>query len=394
MRDAAWWGLLRLAGLALVLFMLFKAGFVRQDLHTLIAWNGLAMTAVLAFWSRHEYWARHLAIITQSASVAIVLLVCPALVVAVAPPDARASTALSLYDAWLLKEPAVQLNAALAALSDPLSFAATVAENKRAALAKITELFPLPALDGRVDTIPSMQSRIIANGLDYAPRPSFQEYATYTRGLADANLKFLEGPQAPDWILFGPEPGGNGLTINARYQNFAEGALWPDLLRLYRPERRIDTWVALKRRDRPAAMGTEDVRRATVTFNQPVAIGTALPTFVRITAHPNLLGRLAGLLFRPAPLTLAVQFADGHRHLYQFITGIGEAGFVMSPLVQDADGFVALAAGEPASPDHVVVAFSIDALPKLQRFFEPEIEIETTVLHVDPARIDDATTTP
>ncbi len=78
-------------------------------------------------------------------------------------------------------------------------------------------------------------------------------------------------------------------------------------------------------------MGTEDVRRATVTFNQPVAIGTALPTFVRITAHPNLLGRLAGLLFRPAPLTLAVQFADGHRHLYQFITGIGEAGFVMSP---------------------------------------------------------------
>ncbi len=91
---------------------------------------------------------------------------------------------------------------------------------------------------------------------------------------------------------------------------------------------------------------------------------------------------------------MAVQFADGHRHLYQFITGIGEAGFVISPLVQDADGFLALAAGEPASPDHVAVAFSIDALPKLQRFYEPDITIETTALHVESARIDDAASTP
>ena len=117
-------------------------------------------------------------------------------------------------------------------------------------------------------------------------------------------------------------------------------------------------------------------------------------TFVKIKAHPNLLGRLAGLLFRPAPLIMAVRFADGHRHLYQFITGIGEAGFVMSPLVQDADGFLALAGGEPAPADHVVVAFSIDALPKLQWFFHPDIEVETMALRVEPALIGDAVTTP
>ena len=374
--------------------MLFKAGFVRQDLHTLIAWNGLAIAALLTLWSRYRFWARGPAIVTVSAALAIVLLVCPAMMIATAPPGARVAAAAKLFDAWLLTEPAAQLRAAANALVDPPGFADAIGDTKNAAVAKITDLFPLPPLSGRVDTIPSMQSRIIANGLDYAPRPSFQEYSTYTRGLAEANRSFVEGAQAPEWILFGPEPSRNDLTIDERYSNFAEGALWPDLLRLYRPERRIETWLALKRRDHPAATRTGDPQHSTVRFNQPVQVAEAPATFVKVTVHPNLLGRLAGLLFRPAPLTMQVRFADGHRHLYQFIVGIGEAGFVMSPLVRDADDFLALAAGEPASPDHVVVAFSIEALPKLQPFFEPDIEVESTALHVEPALIDDAASPP
>ncbi len=388
------WGLLRVVGLALIVFMLFKAGFVRQDLHTLIAWNGLAMATVLTVWSRVRYWARGLAVVALSAALAVVLVLCPAMMTASAPSEARAAAAIKLYDAWLVTEPTGQLKTAATALVDPQGFAGHLDDLKLSAVAKMTEFYPLPKLDGGVDTIPSMQSRIIANGLAYAPRPGFQEYSTYTRGLAEANRRFIEGPLAPKWILFGPEPGGVDLTIDARYSNFAEGALWPDLLRLYRPERRIETWLALKRREHPAAIRTEDWQRTSIGFNQSVETGTEPATFMKITVHPNLLGRLAGLLFRPAPLTMAVNFADGHRHLYQFITGIGAAGFVMSPLVQDADGFLALAAGEPASPDHVVVAFSIEALPKLQRFFEPEIEVERTALHIEPAQIDAAATTP
>ena len=388
------WGLLRVAGLALVVFMLLKAGFVRQDLHTIIAWNGLAMVTVLAVWTRDRFWTRGARFVTLSVSLAVVLLVGPAMMTSIAPEGTRVAAVLKLYDAWLLREPILQLEIATTALVDPPGFVGHLDDLRNAAVTKITDLFPLPELDGRIDTIPSMQSRIITNGLDYAPRPSFQEYSTYTRGLSEANRRFVEGPLAPEWILFGPEPGGVDLTIDARYSNFAEGALWPDLLRLYRPERRIETWLALKRRDHPVATNMADPQRSIIAFNQLVEVATAPATFVRIAVHPNLLGRLAGVLFRPAPLTMAVQFADGHRHLYQFITGIGEAGFVMSPLVQDADGFLALAAGEPASPDHVVVAFSINALPKLQRFFEPDIEVETTALHVEPARIEDTASPP
>ncbi len=163
------WGLLRVVGLALVVFMLFKAGFVRQDLHTLIAWNGLAMTAVLALWARYQFWARSLAIVTMSAALAVVLVVCPAIMISAAPLGPGVAAATEFYDAWLVREPIDQLEAALAALVNPRDFAANLADGKRAALTDITDLFPLPKLEGRVDTIPSMQSRIIANGLDYAP---------------------------------------------------------------------------------------------------------------------------------------------------------------------------------------------------------------------------------
>ena len=138
------WGLLRVVGLALAVFMLFKAGFVRQDLHTLIAWNGLAIAALLTLWSRYRFWARGPAIIAISAALAVVLLVCPAIMISTAPPGTRVAAAAKLYDAWLLTEPAAQLRAAANALVDPPGFADALADTKNAALAKITDLFPLP----------------------------------------------------------------------------------------------------------------------------------------------------------------------------------------------------------------------------------------------------------
>jgi hypothetical protein len=38
-----------------------------------------------------------------------------------------------------------------------------------------------------MDAIPSIQSALIAHGLRYVPRPSIQQYATYTRRLIEKN---------------------------------------------------------------------------------------------------------------------------------------------------------------------------------------------------------------
>ena len=386
-RDIAGDGLvpLRMLGIAVVLYLLFKAGFVRQDLHTLIAWNGLGLAAIIAILARFRRWSSGLARGTLAAAASLVLLVCPSIAISQQAPDQRLAGAEALYETWLVDEPVEQIRYAAEALTTPSDYARDVADSKAAAWAKVLELFPLPRLAGRVDTIPSIQSLVMANGLDYHPRPSFQEYATFTASLVEANRRFIEGPLAPDWILFGAEPNSESLTLDHRFPNFAEGSLWPDLLRLYRPARRVDALLALQRRPEPGATTLEPPRLSRIGFNQVVPVPTATPTFAYVTLHPNLLGRIAGLLFRPAPVVLTVHFADRHDASYQFISGIGEAGFVLSPLVTSADDFEAMAEGKPPPPGRTIVAFSIDATWKSQAFFSHEIDVAVSVLRIAPA---------
>ena len=386
-RDSAGdgYGPLRTLGLGVVLLLLFKAGFVRQDLHTLIAWNGLGVTAIVVILARSRLWSSGLSRAALAAAVSTVLLVCPAIAISQQPPDQRMAGAEALYEAWLVDEPMQQARNAAEVLTTPSDYLRDTADARAAAWARVADAFPLPRLAGRVDTIPSVQSRIIANGLDYRPRPSFQEYATYTAALAQANRAFVEGPLAPDWILFGPEPGSISLTLERRFPNFAEGALWPDLLRLYRPARRIDALLALQRRREPGATTVETPQLSRVGFNQLVEVPAGAPSFASVVLHPNLLGRIAGLLFRPAPVVLTVRFADQHQASYQFISGIGEGGFVLSPLVSSADDFEALADGKTPPPDRTIVAFSIDATWKMQAFFSPEIDVAMSALRIAPA---------
>ena len=379
------YGPLRTLGLGVVLLLLFKAGFVRQDLHTLIAWNGLGVTAIVVILARSRLWSSGVSRAALAAAVSTVLLVCPAIAISQQPPDQRMAGAEALYEAWLVDEPMQQARNAAEVLTTPSDYLRDTADARAAAWARVADAFPLPRLAGRVDTIPSVQSRVIANGLDYRPRPSFQEYATYTAALAQANRGFVEGPLAPDWILFGPEPGSISLTLERRFPNFAEGALWPDLLRLYRPARHIDALLALQRRREPGATTVETPRLSRVGFNQPVEVPAGAPSFASVVLHPNLLGRIAGLLFRPAPVVLTVRFADQHQASYQFISGIGEGGFVLSPLVSSADDFEALADGKTPPPDRTIVAFSIDATWKMQAFFSPEIDVAISALRIAPA---------
>ena len=346
------------AGLGWVLFMLFKAGFVRQDLHTLIAWNGLALAAALLALAGN--WRPAAQRIVLAAAVAGPVLFNAG--AAVAPGTAwgtRLQDVLAFERARLATDPALQARAALALFEDPAGAAEALRHDRAEAWRAAAAAAPLPVLEGGVDVIPSRQNAVVASGLDYRPRPSFQDYSTYTEGLAAANRAFLEGPRAPAWVLFGPEPDG-GLTIDGRYPNLAEGALWPDLLTLYRPERRIGDLLALRRRAVPRDLGTGPARRGTARLGAMVPFdGRAPAVLATLDLRPTLLGRLAGLLFRPALPSLTVRLADGSQRSYRFVTGLGRSGFVLSPLVTDAAEFAALAGAGAPDPGRRVVAFSV-----------------------------------
>ncbi|WP_237477227.1 hypothetical protein [Lichenibacterium dinghuense] len=360
-------------GLAWLLLILFKAGFVRQDTHTLIAWFGLALAAALAAPARFR--SRAAAAVPAAAAAGAALLGLALVGPAAAPAGSRAAA-----ERVLVAGPAAQLAAAAELARDPAGFA----QARRAATAarwrQLADLAPLPPLPGGVDVIPSRQGRVLAAGLDYRPRPSFQEYSTYTPALVAMNRTFLEGPRAPAWVLFGPEGAGGGLSVDGRYPNLAEGGLWLDLLRLYRPERRLGDLLALHRRAVPAPFAVGAPERSEVGFDEEVPVaplgGGVRAVLAAVDVRPTLLGRLAAFLFKPPALTMAVRFADGHAASYRFVSGIGAAGFVLSPLVDDAADFDALADGVAPPPDRTVAGFSLHVPPRLRALLSPRISVE------------------
>ncbi len=377
---------------ALTVIMLLKAGFVRQDLHTTIAWSGLALVGVLLAWTVLHTWRRDAAwAVLACATVGGIVLSSSA------DPGAsrttRVTRALAVEWDRLVSEPTGQLTAAWSLLRHPWASAAALDDAKAQRWQELRELFPLPHLDGSIDVIPSIQSRVLASGLDYRPRPSFQEYATYTPELLAANRVFIQGPRAPDRIIFGQEPGYGSLTIDHRYPNFAEGALWPDLMRLYSPECSFESFLVLRRRAVPSALRLGDLRHATAGFDEAVPVSTApfaSATFAKIAVRYTLLGRIAALLFRPVPLRITVTFADGQQQSYRFIPGIGAAGFVVSPMVDDDAGFLRLAQGQEPPVARRVAAFEIHAPAEMRSFVASEIDIAMQSISIDATGATDA----
>ncbi len=363
------------AGLALVLLLGFKAGFLRQDTHPQIAWSLLGLaglsSAVTVVPRRSPAAAATLAL----ASLALIWIAAP-LFLAVETGEPVAAPAVAAAAAGDMAEASSEVRSWGALLRDPAGFAARLRDAKAEAFATIRQAHPLPALEGTVDIIPSAQTSVLAAGLDYRPRPSFQDYSTYTAGLIAANVAFYTGPEAPDWVLFGI--GG----LDDRYPAATEGALWPVLIARYEPVRRAGDLLLLHRRAVPLAEGLGPWRHATARLGQRFDVPPG-PQFARLTVRETPLGRLAALVFRPPALMLRVTLADGTAQGFRFVPALAAGGFLLSPLVDGIDGFARLAVGEAADRDgSAVVGAEVGGSALARWFYAPEIGLDLAALSV------------
>ena len=358
-------------GLGIALLFLFKAGFIRHDLHSTIAWTGLALVGtVLA----RAGLPRRAALAVTLAACFIVAVYEPVVTMRQSVRGGRAAALARLY-ADVLEMPAHQAAAAWDALRDPAGFGARLAAAKADAWTGVARAMPLGSLPGGVDIIPSAQTAVLAAGLDYRGRPSFQEYSTYTAALAGANRAFLESPAAPRWILFGPESPEGYMGLDSRFPALAEGPLWPDLLRLYRPDHRIGALVALERRAAPAPLIMGPPRSFAVRFGTVAPLDADGPTWATLDMPLNLAGRVLSALFRPPLLTLAVTLGDGTERRFRLVPALAAAGFLLSPLVDNASDYEALSAGRAAGAARRVTGFAVEVSAAGRWFYAPNVAV-------------------
>lgn len=338
----------RVVIIGMYLFVCIKGGLVRHDAHALIAWYGLGFAAA-------AYCAFSWRELSPRFATAFAALAVAGVVFTVGSWTRYAPTTLPVVAATQIAERRGDIANWLDFLSGPRRWLSAQEATQRSLSEQLRVKHPLPSLDGTVDAIPSIQSALIANGLRYAPRPSIQEYATYTHGLIEKNRAFFRSDRAPDFVLMAPE------QVDGRYPSFAEGAIWPDLLARYAPRDLVDGIAVLSRRPQPLDLPMRTVQTESGTVGELLVLEPDLQgiIFARIDLQPTLLGRLANVMFKTALLEINIQYTNGSEASYRFLPAIAREGFFLSPSIPNAEAYVELAAGLGKTNPLKVKSFAI-----------------------------------
>jgi hypothetical protein len=203
-----------------------------------------------------------------------------------------------------------------------------------AAMADIRSLHPLPPLRGTVDVYSHDQAALFAHGLEWSPRPVFQSYSAYTRGLAELNRRHLEGADAPGHLLVRVQP------IDSRFPALEDGASWLPMLERY-ALRGDEGFVILERQPAPAraTLGALPAWRGKGWRELPEA-GVLQLAAITVEDGPRSLDEA---FKRPTAYDIQVRTAgDGLVREYRFLRSAGEAPFVISPLVETSGEFADL----------------------------------------------------
>ena len=322
-------GVLPLAGLAMILFIVFKLGFVRNGWQhastaamalVLIALVGLALAQTATKITR------------QAAAGGLVLTLVYAAVV---------------FNCWLPGEGlGKQLVESFSLHSLFAPVAASVTGDLRSTYEKkLTDGrrdFPLPPIPGRVDLYSYGQTILFANGLAYAPRPVMQSYSAYTPALARLNASYLRSARAPDNLLFAVQ------TIDDRFPSLDDGLSWPVLLTRYDPKSLLGKqggFLLLSRSANPRSFQMIPLQTLSARFGEPVAVPAMSnnPLWAEIEINKSVVGRMALLFYKPPELRLTVILKNRSQQSFRLVPGQASGGFLLSPLIADTKAFAALA---------------------------------------------------
>jgi hypothetical protein len=305
-------------GLALALFLVFKASFIR--FHPYIEADFVLLAAfVLA--TSVPHWA---AVIIIASSLAAWL-----------PIAEHYHVESRNLIVSLEKSPFGQLFDGVRAR---LSLGQDLRQQFEIARAKIRQDNPLPRVDGSADIYPFRQDILLANELEWSPRPIVQSYTAYEPKLADINANHLLASSAPRHVFFDVCP------IDGRLTTLEDAKSWPLLLTLYHA---VDRASGLLLLDRNQEIGNAPHTQNISVNRQRIGQQFDLPdmdelVWAEIDVRPTLLGQIFAILFRPPQLHMLFRYKDGHTENFRYLAAMGRSGFMISPVIHDTNDFAAL----------------------------------------------------
>ncbi|MDR3088356.1 MAG: hypothetical protein LBU39_00870 [Desulfobulbaceae bacterium] len=330
--------------LAVFLFLLFKAGFVRHDSdgggHGAIACTGLFLCVFIIPLMQPISGRKRLV-----AAVALMALILAASW-RIQPGLLKASNPLLVFDRIVRMYSTLGHN-----LNNPASLPQQFAAKRET----IHATAPLPNLPGTSDIYSYNQGLLFSSDNVWNPRPVFQSYSAYDKNLANINREHLLSDNAPDNIFFTIQP------IDHRLPALEDGASWPILWRRYQINGEIGPFLILRRQAAAIATATVNEQKISGRLRQTVNIAdSSRPIFATVSIQPTFLGKMLNLFFKPPELAITLQTSDGAFHKHRFIRRMGEAPFLLSPFIADTGDFAKIArfARNPGLSDNGATPFA------------------------------------
>jgi hypothetical protein len=354
-----WRGWVALLGFLWVLFVTFKAAFVRE--HILIG-GGMLLLAAYAVSLLSRPKAAVAALVAGIAGWTYLATI-------VLPPNSSIpSLVMNVFtDKWEATVRGIRTR-----LADP----GRLDRDFAAANATIRAEVPLPSVRGTVDIYPWQLSAIFANGLRWSGRPVFQSYSAYEPSLLADNFAHLRGASAPDTIFFTFSP------IDLRLPAMDDSSSLLQLLASYEVVGYQAPYLELAKRAPEAAPPLDEAEKRVIagTLGTDIPVEETRPVWASLDLHPTFLGRMRAAVYKLPLLHIVLQLDDGRTVDRRYIAGVGNTGFILSPYLEEPQDFLSLAAGLEGAPK--VVSFRITT--GIRGLWSRRFEVTMTPIRLTP----------
>jgi hypothetical protein len=248
--------------LGFILFISFKAGFVRHDHHEVVALAVLVSIALLVVGVSQGRVMTSLASLILVASMILYGL----------------SIRLHLRNPSF--EPRLKQTFQLAGIADFARFVTGGVSPENCYERDMRQMagkqrFELPG--GTVDLYPWGGIDVMyANNLQVRHRPVFESYNAWTAPLARLNRDFLTGSSAPDQLLFAVR------SIDQRFPAMEDGLSWPEIITRYDVFGEQQGYLLMKRRDSPTAYKLSQLIETQIQPETAIALPAGDAVWVQI----------------------------------------------------------------------------------------------------------------
>ena len=208
---------------------------------------------------------------------------------------------------------------------------ASMKQSASSAREEIKAVCQIQPVVGSVDIYPTDINCLLANELEWRPRPVFQSYSAYTPALLELNRNHIAGDGAPKHLFFAVKP------IDERLPVLEEGYSWLCLAERYKPSGvNQGDFLPLDLTGRECS-ATRETGVRTARLGEVVTLSCdRRQVLASFEFQQTLTGRLSALFYKTRRLMIDVRTCDGETRSYRFVPGMAALPLPLSPLVENS----------------------------------------------------------